>query len=179
MSQQSAKAAESKIVIQQGDLTEMETDAIVNAANNDLILGGGVAGAIRRKGGDTIQRECDEIGSIPVGYAAVTGGGNLKAKYVIHAASMRLGGATTAEALRHSTAHALRIAAERGLKSIAFPAVGTGIAEFPIEECAEIMLSEAAEHLKNGSSLQTIHFVLFDEAAREAFERVGKSLRVV
>jgi len=179
MSQQSAKAAESKIVIQQGDLTEMETDAIVNAANNDLILGGGVAGAIRRKGGDAIQRECDEIGSIPVGFAAITGGGNLKAKYVIHAASMRLGGATTAEALRHSTAHALRIAAERGLKSIAFPAVGTGIAGFPMKECAEIMLSETAEHLKNGSSLQIVYFVLFDEAAREIFERVGKSLRVV
>ena len=179
MSQPSAKAAESKIVIQQGDLTEMETDAIVNAANNDLILGGGVAGAIRRKGGDSIQRECHEIGSIPVGYAAITGGGNLKAKYVIHAASMRLGGATTAEALRHSTAHALRIAAERGLKSIAFPAVGTGIAGFPMEECAEIMLSEAAEHLKNGSSLQTIYFVLFDEAARETFERFGKKLRLV
>jgi O-acetyl-ADP-ribose deacetylase (regulator of RNase III) len=179
MSQQSVKAADSKIVIQQGDLTEMETDAIVNAANNDLILGGGVAGAIRRKGGDTIQRECHEIGSIPVGYAAITGGGNLKAKYVIHAASMQLGGATTAEALRHSTAHALRIAAERGMKSIAFPAVGTGIAGFPMEECAEIMLSEAVEHLKNGSSLQTVYFVLFDEAARETFERVGKSLRVV
>ena len=179
MSQQSAKAAESRIVIQQGDLTEMETDAIVNAANNDLILGGGVAGAIRRKGGDVIQRECHEIGSIPAGFAAITGGGNLKAKYVIHAASMRLGGATTAEALRHSTAHALRIAAERGLRSIAFPAVGTGIAGFPMEECAEIMLSEAAEHLKNSSSLQTVYFVLIDEAAREAFERVGKSLRVV
>jgi len=179
MSQQSAKAAESKIVIQQGDLTEMETDAIVNAANNDLILGGGVAGAIRRKGGDAIQRECHEIGSIPVGYAAITGGGNLKAKYVIHAASMQLGGVTTAEALQRSTAHALRIAAERGLKSIAFPAVGTGIAGFPMEECAEIMLREAAEHLKNGSSLQTIYFVLFDESAREVFDRIGKSMRVI
>jgi O-acetyl-ADP-ribose deacetylase (regulator of RNase III) len=179
MSQQSAKTATPRIVIQQGDLTEMEADAIVNAANNDLILGGGVAGAIRRKGGDAIQRECHEIGSIPVGYAAITGGGNLKAKYVIHAASMQLGGETTAEALQHSTAHALRIAAERGLKSIAFPAVGTGIAGFPMEECAEIMLHEASEHLKNGSSLQTIHFVLFDESAREVFERVGKRLRVV
>ena len=178
MSQQSAKAAAPRIVIQQGDLTEMEADAIVNAANNDLILGGGVAGAIRRKGGDAIQRECHEIGSIPVGYAAITGGGNLKAKYVIHAASMQLGGATTAEALQRSTAHALRIAAERGLKSIAFPAVGTGIAGFPMGECAEIMLHEASEHLKNGSSLQTIYFVLFDESAREVFERVGKNLQI-
>src|ERR1700686_1014924 len=119
-----------KIVILQGDLTEMETDAIVNAANNDLILGAGVAGAIRRKGGEEIQKECDAIGSIPVGYAAITSGGKLKAKYVIHAASMQLGGATTAEALRHSTAHALRLAAEPRLEIIAFPAVGTGIAGF-------------------------------------------------
>ncbi len=179
MSQQSAKAAAPKIVIQQGDLTEMETDAIVNAANNDLILGGGVAGAIRRKGGDAIQRECNEIGSIPVGYAAITTGGNLKAKYVIHAASMQLGGRTTPESLRHSTAHSLRIAAERELQSIAFPAVGTGIAGFSMEECAEIMLREAAEHLKNGSSLQIIYFVLFDERAREVFENVGKKLQVL
>ena len=80
-----------RIVIQQGDLTEMDTDAIVNAANNDLILGAGVAGAIRRKGGEEIQRECDAIGSIPVGYAAITTGGKLKARFVIHAASMQLG----------------------------------------------------------------------------------------
>jgi O-acetyl-ADP-ribose deacetylase (regulator of RNase III) len=179
MSQQSAKTATPRIVIQQGDLTEMETDAIVNAANNDLILGGGVAGAIRRKGGDAIQRECHEIGSIPVGYAAITGGGNLKAKFVIHAASMQLGGGTSAETLRRSTAHALRIAADRGLKSIAFPAVGTGVAGFPMEDCAEIMLQEAAEHLKTPTPLQTIHFVLFDETARETFERVGKKLRAV
>src|ERR1700738_12869 len=170
MSQQSAKAAESKIVIQQGDLTEMETDAIVNAANNDLLLGGGVAGAIRRKGGDEIQRECDEIGSIPIGYAAITGGGNLKAKHVIHAASMQLGRSTTAEALRRSTEHALRIAAERGLKTIAFPAVGTGIAGFPMKECADIMLQEAVQHLDRGSSLEKIYFVLFDEEATKTFQ---------
>src|SRR5215469_6749864 len=116
------KSLSEKIVIEQGDLTEMDTDAVVNAANNDLILGGG-----------KIQRECNEIGSIPVGYAAITTGGKLKARFVIHAASMRLGGATTAEALRNSTAHCLRIAKERGLKSVAFPAVGTGVAGFPLE----------------------------------------------
>jgi O-acetyl-ADP-ribose deacetylase len=166
-----------KIVIQQGDLTEMDTDAIVNAANNDLILGGGVAGAIRRKGGDVIQRECNDIGSIPIGYAAITTGGNLKAKHVIHAASMRLGGATTADALRNSTAYALRIAAERGLKTIAFPAVGTGVAQFPVKECAEIMLQESARHLKNGTSLEKICFVLFDEDACAAFQSAWKNLR--
>src|SRR5271170_5377526 len=117
----SANRFAGRIIVQRGDLTEMETDAIVNAANNDLQLGGGVAGAIRRKGGDTIQRECDAIGSIPVGGAAITTGGNLRARFVIHAASMQLGGETTARALRSATAHALRIAAERELRSIAFP----------------------------------------------------------
>jgi O-acetyl-ADP-ribose deacetylase (regulator of RNase III) len=166
-----------RIVIQQGDLTEMDTDAIVNAANNDLILGAGVAGAIRRKGGDEIQRECEAIGSIPVGFAAITGGGKLKARFVIHAASMQMGRATTAEALRGSTAHALRIAAERQLKSIAFPAVGTGIAGFPMKECAAIMLHEAAQHLKTETSIEKIFFVLFDEEACGVFERAWKRLQ--
>ena len=170
-----------RIQIQQGDLTEMDVDAIVNAANNDLILGAGVAGAIHRKGGTTIQDECNEIGSIPLGYAAITGGGNLKARYVIHAASMGLGGErTTAKSLKTSTAHSLRIAAERKLKTIAFPAVGTGVSGFPVEECAQIMLGEAVQHLKSGTSLETIYFVLFDEATRNTFatawERMKKEL---
>ena len=168
---------EDRILIQEGDLTEMDTDAIVNAANNDLILGGGVAGAIRRKGGDQIQRECNAIGSIPVGYAAITSGGQLKARFVIHAASMALGGTATAEALRHSTGHSLRIAAERGLKSIAFPAVGTGIAGFSLKECAEIMLREAARHLRGETSLEKIYFVLFDDHARSIFERAWKRIQ--
>ena len=166
-----------RIVIQQGDLTEMDTDAIVNAANNDLILGGGVAGAIRRKGGDAIQRECNEVGSIPVGYAAMTTGGTLMARFVIHAASMRLGGATTEDSLRNSTMHSLRIANDRGLKTIAFPAVGTGIAGFPMQECAEIMLRVAAAHLQGKTSLETIYFVLFDATAKEVFERTWKKLQ--
>jgi O-acetyl-ADP-ribose deacetylase len=177
MTRLTANELEQKIVIRQGDLTAMETDAIVNAANNDLILGAGVAGAIRRKGGDEIQRECNAIGSIPVGYAAISSGGKLPAKYVIHAASMQLGGQTTAEALRHSTAHALRIAADRGLKTIAFPAIGTGVAGFPMKECAEIMLLEAVRHLENGTSLETIYFVLFDESAAESFRLVWKGLQ--
>jgi O-acetyl-ADP-ribose deacetylase (regulator of RNase III) len=166
-----------KIVILQGDLTDMDTDAIVNAANNDLQLGGGVAGAIRRRGGDEIQRECDEIGSIPVGYAAITGGGKLKARYVIHAASMQLGGQTTTAALGHSVAHSLRIASERALKTIAFPAVGTGIAGFPLEECANIMLDETAKHLRHATSLEKIYFVLFDEKACDIFTRALKRLK--
>jgi len=171
------KSIAERIVIQQGDLTEMDTDAIVNAANNDLILGGGVAGAIRRKGGDQIQKECNVIGTIPIGYAAITTGGNLKAKYVIHAASMQLGGRTTAEALRNSTAHALRISNERSIKTIAFPAVGTGIAGFDLRECAEIMLNEAVRHLNGKTSVETIYFVLFDEEARGIFEQVWESVQ--
>jgi O-acetyl-ADP-ribose deacetylase (regulator of RNase III) len=177
MHKQTLRQIAEKVVIRQGDLTEMETDAIVNAANNDLILGAGVAGAIRRKGGEEIQRECTEIGSIPVGYAAITGGGKLKAKHVIHAASMQLGGLTTPENLRHSTAHSLRIAAERGLKSIAFPAVGTGIAGLPMADCANTMLREAADHLQSETSVEKIYFVLFDENACDAFRRALKRLQ--
>ena len=165
-----------RIIIQRGDLTAMETDAIVNAANNDLRLGGGVAGAIRQKGGDTIQRECNEIGSIPVGSAAITGAGDLPARYVIHAASMQLGGTTSAKDLRNSTAIALKIASERKLKTIAFPAVGTGIAGFPLRECAETMLDEAAKHLSGQTSIEKIYFVLFDEEARAIFEEVAREI---
>lgn len=167
----------SKIVLQQGDLTEMDVDAIVNAANNDLRLGGGVAGAIRRKGGPEIQRECDAIGSIPVGGAAITSGGQLKARHVIHAASMQLGGITTAQALRASTAYSLRIASQKKLRTVAFPAVGTGIAGFPIEECAEIMLAEAWKHLSGTTSVERIHFVLFDGPSLEVFERTWKTMQ--
>lgn len=166
-----------QIELMQGDLTEMDTDAIVNAANNDLQHGGGVAGAIRRKGGDVIQQESNDIGSIPIGGAAITSAGKLKARYVIHAASMQLGGRTTAHALRSSTAHSLRIATEKGLKTIAFPAVGTGIAGFPTEECAEIMLREATEHLKRGSSLEKIYFVLFDGPSLKTFQQVWQRLQ--
>ena len=166
-----------KIEIIRGDLTEMDADAIVNAANNDLLLGGGVAGAIRVKGGPSIQKECDAIGSIPVGGAAITGGGKLKARFVIHAASMSLGGSATAAALRGSTAHSLRIAAERGLKSIAFPAVGTGIAGFPMRECAEIMLREVVAHVQKPTSLEKVSLVLFDEAARAVFQQVWDEMK--
>jgi O-acetyl-ADP-ribose deacetylase len=166
-----------KVVLLAGDLTEMDVDAIVNAANNDLILGGGVAGAIRRKGGDEIQRECSKIGSIPVGTAAITTGGRLKARHVLHAASMELGGRTTAQSLRGSTSHALHIARQRGLKSIAFPAVGTGIAGFSMRDCAEIMLAEVLAHLKEPTPLEKIYFVLYDEEALGVFQEAWRKLQ--
>jgi O-acetyl-ADP-ribose deacetylase (regulator of RNase III) len=167
-----------RILIKQGDLTEMDVDAIVNAANNDLMLGAGVAGAIHRKGGEEIQEECTQIGSIPIGYAAITGAGKLKARHVIHAASMGLGGVrTTAKSLRTSTAHSLRLAAERNLKSIAFPAVGTGVSGFPMDECAQIMLTEATQHLQGDTSIEKIYFVLFDTKARDIFQSTWATLQ--
>ena len=165
----------SAIVLRKGDLTEAPVDAIVNAANNDLILGGGVAGAIRTKGGPSIQAECDKLGPIPIGEAVVTGAGKLRARYVIHAASMRLGGRTSEAALRDSTRNSLRRAAEQGLKSVAFPAIGTGIAGFPIERCAVVMLEEIRAHLcaamplERVTPVERVEMVLFDEHALSVF----------
>ena len=166
-----------RVDVLQGDLTQQDVDAIVNAANNDLELGGGVAGAIARAGGPEIQAECHTIGSIDVGDAAITTGGRLKARHVIHAASMRLGGRTTAENLRRSTKRSLEIANERELRTIAFPAVGTGIARFPLDECARIMVEEVAAHARHGTSLMEVRFVLFGEEAEEAFRaEAGRQL---
>jgi len=160
----------SKIVIRQGDLTDARVDAIVNAANNDLKLGGGVAGAIRAKGGPSIQQECDQLGPVRLGEAAITGGGELPARYVIHAASMRLGGRTTEPSLREATRNSLLRAREKGLESIAFPALGTGIAGFPLDRCAEIMGAEVRDHLRGDTSLKRVEFVLFDNPSLYIFQ---------
>lgn len=165
------RVGEVSLQVVQGDLTTQEVDAIVNAANNDLQLGGGVAGAIARAGGPEIQRECDRVGSIEVGGAAITRGGRLNARHVIHAASMQLGGRTTAESLRRSTARSLELARDQGLRSIAFPAVGTGIARFPMEDCARIMIEEVVRHARGGTSLTDVRFVLFGAEAESAFRR--------
>jgi len=161
-----------KVEIVEGDITEMDVDAIVNAANNQLLLGAGVAGAIRKKGGPQIQRECDKIGPIKVGEAAITSGGNLKAKYVIHAASMGLGGVTTEESLRASSRASLLLADQSKIKTIAFPAIGTGIAGFPMQRCAEVMLEEIAQHLAGQTSLAKVYLVLFGKDAYSTFKEV-------
>jgi O-acetyl-ADP-ribose deacetylase len=157
-------------VIIAGDLVEQNVDAIVNAANNDLVLGGGVAGAIRLRGGPSIQRECDAHGPIRVGEAAITGGGELPAHHVIHAASMALGGRTNDESLRASMRHVFRLARQHCVQTIAIPAVGTGIAGFPIDGCARVMADCLQDALAAGWAPQEVRFVLFDEAARHAFE---------
>jgi O-acetyl-ADP-ribose deacetylase (regulator of RNase III) len=157
-------------VIIAGDLVEQDVDAIVNAANNELVLGGGVAGAIRTRGGPSIQHECDAHGRVKVGEAAITGGGELPARHVIHAASMQLGGHTTAESLRTSMDHAFRLAREHDVLTIAVPAVGTGIAGFPMDECARVMSECVDRALTGGWQPDEIRFVLFGEGARSAFE---------
>jgi len=162
-----------RIHIEQGDLTTYQVDAIVNAANNDLILGAGLAGAIARRGGPAIQRECDEHGPIEVGQAAITTAGNLPARYVIHQASMRLGGKTTAQSLRESTAAVLDLAERYGIKTLAFPATGTGIAGFDMRSCAKIMLEEVKKHVAAGKThLTDVYFVLFDEPAAKIFREI-------
>jgi len=159
-----------RILIIAGDLVEQEVDAIVNAANSDLVLGGGVAGAIRSSGGPSIQEECDAHGPVKVGEAALTGGGELRARHVIHAASMALGGQTTAESLRSSMDNVFRLAQEHDVKTIAIPAVGTGIAGFPMDECAIVMAHCLSHALAEGWHPTEVRFVLFGEGARRAFE---------
>lgn len=169
-------SVKAKIRILQGDLTEQAVDAIVNAANNDLQLGGGVAGAIRRKGGMVIQDECDRVGPIAVGEAAITGAGALKARYVIHAASMSVGELTSEENLRLSTRHSLLRAREKHLRSVAFPAIGTGIAGFPIRRCAEVMLDETVRHLGGETTVADVRFILHDAPAYKTFREVFEAL---
>jgi O-acetyl-ADP-ribose deacetylase (regulator of RNase III) len=161
---------EARIVIISGDLVDQEVDAIVNAANNDLQLGGGVAGAIRRAGGPSIQDECDAHGPVRVGQAAITGAGRLRARYVIHAASMSLGGRTTRASLKSSMDDVFRLARMHEVTSIAVPAVGTGIAGFPIDECARVMGESLKAALKGGWQASEVRFVLFGEDTKRAFE---------
>ena len=165
-----------RIVITQGDITDASVDAIVNAANTDLLLGAGVAGAVRRKGGPSIQEECNQIGSVPLGEAAVTSGGQLQAHYVIHAAGMHLGGRVTAGSLRLATRNSLRRAEEKKFKTMAFPAIGTGVGGFPANECAEIMIREVLNHLASGGRQEEIRFILFDAATLKVFEETYQRL---
>ena len=142
-----AKSAQVRVV--QGDITAFAGDAIVNAANNRLILGAGVAGAIRDKGGPSIQRECDAHGPIRVGEAAITGAGELPARYVIHAAAMGDEPASRAS-IEEATRNSLRLADENGIKTIAFPILASGIAGFPLEEATRIMMTAIRAYLHTG-----------------------------
>jgi O-acetyl-ADP-ribose deacetylase (regulator of RNase III) len=166
----------SDLVLVDGDITELEVDAIVNPANSALQLGGGVAGAIRRKGGPKIQEECDRIGGTPVGTALITTGGNLKAKHVIHAVGPRLGEDDEDRKLRDATINSLKLADQHQLKSIAFPAISTGIFGYPLDRCADIMLSTTIDYVRGKTGLEKVIFCLWGEEAYTTFE---KTLRLM
>lgn len=155
----------------EGNIVLMEVEAIVNAANKSLILGGGVAGAIRGFGGSTIQEECNKIGPVEVGEAVLTSGGNLKAKYVIHAVGPVYGEGDEDEKLTNATLNSLKTADKEKMKSIAFPAISTGIFRFPIQKCSEIMLKVAMEFLEEHEYPQEIVFCLYGEDAYSVFRK--------
>jgi O-acetyl-ADP-ribose deacetylase (regulator of RNase III) len=160
----------------QGDLTEQTTDAIVNAANTALQMGGGVAGAIRRRGGPKIQEECNRIGGTYVGGAVITTGGNLAAKYVIHAVGPIHGDEHEDSKLKDATLNSLKLADQKGLKSIAFPAISTGVYGFPKDRCAAIMLSTTIAYLEGPTKLEKVIYCLYDKKTLEIFEDALESL---
>jgi len=157
------------VSVHQGDITRLQVDAIVNAANTHLWMGGGVAGAIKRAGGVEIEQEAVRLGPIAVGEAVATGAGRLPCRHVIHAATMGQDLVTGAEAIRAATRSSLRLADTLGLSSLAFPLLGTGVGGFPPAEAARLMVEETVAHLQGGSSLQTIVFVGFTADATDAF----------
>jgi O-acetyl-ADP-ribose deacetylase (regulator of RNase III) len=153
------------------DITTLEVDAIANAANTQLRHGGGVAGAISRAGGPSIQEESDRKGPIALGDAVETGGGDLPARWVIHAATMEMDLVTSADVIRRATAATLWKAEELGARSLALVAFGTGVGGFPVDEAAAIEIDEVRRHLLSGSRLERVVFAVHGDAAREAFER--------
>jgi len=161
-----------KITITMGNLIDQDCDAIVNAANTDLILGSGVAGAIRAADDGTIQNECKRIGTIPLGKAAITSGGATGIRYVIHAAGMQLGGAATVKHVRRAIKSSLARAREKELRTVAFPAVGTGVGGLSCDSCAEASISAARDHLAGETTLEEIRFVLFNDKTYQSFKRV-------
>jgi O-acetyl-ADP-ribose deacetylase (regulator of RNase III) len=155
----------------EGDITDLEVDAIVNPANDQLQLGTGVAGAIRSKGGPSIQEECNRIGGTPVGTAVMTGAGHLKAKRVIHAVGPQMGQGDEDKKLAAAVRAALALADRRGMKSIALPAISTGNFGFPIDRAARIMLTEIHRFLQGGTKLDRVVVCLYGEEAFGVFKR--------
>lgn len=167
-----------KIRIVEGNIALLDVEAVVNAANKFLKLGGGVAGAIRTYGGPLIQEECDRLAPIDVGQAVITGGGNLKAKYVIHAVGPVNGEGNEEAKLASATLSSLRIAKEKKIKDIAFPAISTGIFGFPVEKCSEIMLQAAMDFLRKSDFPKEILFCLYGQEAYSVFLKTLDKLSV-
>lgn len=161
-----------KITLVKGDITEREVDAIVNAANSQLKHGGGVAGAIVKKGGEVIQQESDRIGYVPVGQAAITTGGKLKAKWVIHAVGPRMGEGDEDNKLKSAINSVLKLASERGFRTISVPAISAGIFGFPKDRCAKILVGETVSFLRNHpeSFLEIVEFCIYDDEAYKFFK---------
>lgn len=158
------------VEVREADVTKLAVDAIANAANTHLAHGGGVAGAISRAGGPAIQEESDQLAPIGLGEAVATSAGELPSRWVIHAATMELGGPTSGDAIRRATASTLAVADELGARSLALVAFGTGVGGFPVEDAARIEVEEVRRHLAAGSGLDQIVFAVFGAAARQAFE---------
>ena len=153
----------------EGDITELQVDAIVNPANEDLQLGGGVAGAVREKGGASIQDECDRIGGTPVGTAVMTGAGTLKAKQVIHAVGPRMGDGDEDRKLAAAVRAALALADRNGQRTIAIPAISTGVFGYPVDRCARILLTEVHRYLQGGTKLERVVVCLHGKQKYQTF----------
>lgn len=165
------KIGSAEIELVQGDITTLDVDAIVNAANKQLQHGGGVALAIVRRGGKVIQEESDKLAPIETGQAVITTGGKLPAKWVIHTVGPIWGEGDEENKLRKAIRTSLKLADEHGLKTIAFPAVSAGIYHFPLDRCAEILIETATKHLEGRTGLSKVVFCLFDEKTYHAFEK--------
>ncbi|KAF0145519.1 MAG: hypothetical protein FD156_800 [Nitrospirae bacterium] len=162
----------------QGDITERNVDAIVNAANSHLQHGGGVAGAIVRKGGQTIQDESDKLGYTPVGTAVITSAGKLPSKFVIHTVGPRMGEGDEDNKLKSAVNSTLKLASEKGLKSVSMPAISSGIFGFPKDRCAKILVNESANFLKNQkTSIEVVEFCVYDDKTMEHFKRELEKLK--
>lgn len=160
---------ELQVEVVEGDITALEVDAIANAANNALWMGAGVAGAIKRAGGEEIEREAVAKGPIEIGDAVATGAGRLQARHVIHGAVMGQDLRTSGELIEQTTRRCLEVADEVGARSLALPAFGTGVGGFPLPECAQLMVS--AVHAYEPRELERVVFAVFGDEARRAFEQ--------
>ena len=157
------------IEVIKGDITEQTTDAIVNASNNHLWMGAGVAGAIKRKGGIEIEQQAIAQGPVEIGNAVITTAGKLQSKFVIHAAVMGQDLHTNPENIKNATKSSLKFAEQKKITSICFPALGTGVGGFSIFHCAKIMITEAIDFLSSSQHLKLVKIVLFDEQTFNAF----------
>lgn len=160
----------------QADITEMDVDGIVNAANKELTLGTGVAGAIRKKGGPVVVNECKRKGPVHVGEAVITSGGELKARFVIHAVGPRWGEGDEDEKLRSAIYRTMRVADQNSLRSLAIPAISTGNFGFPVRRAAEIIVNTVVRYLKTTTSLKQVYLVLYDQETFDVFSEVAEGL---